>query len=84
MNLSDVIISRLIARRESLAITRTEAARRAGLSMNAPKLIEDGVNSPSLATVQKYAEGLGMRLECDEKPTRLVIRLIDGPVPRGK
>jgi len=73
------IIGRLRARREALEITRTEAARRSGLSPNAPKAIEDGPSSPSLATLEKYAVGLGMRIECDDKPTRLVVRLIDGP-----
>ena len=53
----------MISRRKLLAISQLDLAEMAGVSLATVKDIERGKGNPSLATVKKIIEVLGMEIE---------------------
>ena len=50
------------AARERLGLTQAEAARRCGMARQNWRRLERGASSPTVATLQRVAEGLGLEL----------------------
>jgi len=66
-NLADefAFLDEFLKARSAAGITQAEAAKRIGTTQSAIARLESGrgTHSPSLATLQKYANALGCRLE---------------------
>lgn len=60
-----LFIDQFLKARSAAGITQTEVAERIGTTQSAIARLESGggKHSPSLATLQKYAQALGCRLE---------------------
>jgi len=71
------ILDEFLKARSLAGITQAEAARRIGTTQSAIARLESGrgKHSPSLATLRKYANALGYRLE---------LRLLKAPYPRKR
>jgi transcriptional regulator with XRE-family HTH domain len=65
LNEEFAFIDQFLKARASAGITQTEVAERIGTTQSAIARLESGdkKHSPSLATLQKYAQALGCRLE---------------------
>jgi predicted transcriptional regulator len=57
------LIEELVAARARARLTQAELARRIGTTQSAIARLEGGGVSPSIATLQRYAEATGARLE---------------------
>lgn len=57
------VIEALVRARTEAGLTQTELARRVGTTQSAIARLEGGSVSPSLATLRRYAEATGTRLE---------------------
>jgi transcriptional regulator with XRE-family HTH domain len=60
--------NRLRGLRDAAGVTQQELAGRMGIAQPALSKIESGIHEPRLATLEKYAAGLGLTLQ----------RLLDG------
>ena len=58
----DKIISTIKERREILRITQDDLARHSGVGLRTLKQLESGKGNPTLSTIQKIANVLGMDL----------------------
>lgn len=65
------IIQTVKARRKYLNITQLDLSQMSGLSLATVKDIERGQGNPSLSTMQKICEVLGLDLLCEVKRTVL-------------
>jgi transcriptional regulator with XRE-family HTH domain len=65
LNEDFAFLDQFLKARATAGITQTEVAERIGTTQSAIARLEsgDGKHSPSLATLQKYAQALGCRLE---------------------
>ena len=61
----DEISELVLSTRESLGITQKELAERTGLTQANISKIECGACRPTISTLQKIADGFGMRLTVD-------------------
>ena len=68
MHLDD-IISTLRDRRAVLGVTQEELAEMSGVGLRTLKQIESGKGNPTLATLQKLADVLGMEITLRVKKT---------------
>lgn len=57
------LIEALIGARTKAKLSQAEVARRVGTTQSAIARLEGGGVSPSVATLRRYAEATGMRLE---------------------
>jgi len=57
------VAAELRRRRESLELSRNGLAQKAGISVQSVCFIENGVNSPSLATLLRICHALDTRVE---------------------
>jgi predicted transcriptional regulator len=57
------VIEALVRARTEAGLTQTELARRVGTTQSAIARLEGGSVSPSLATLRRYAEATGTRLQ---------------------
>ena len=62
------IMQALIDARAEAGITQTELSRRTGIAQTDISKLERGNGNPSLKTLKRLAEGLGMTLELKFKP----------------
>ena len=62
------IVQALIDARNEAGITQTELSRRTGIAQTDISKLERGNGNPSLKTLKRLAEGLGMTLELKFKP----------------
>ena len=62
------IMQALIDARNEAGITQTELSRRTGIAQTDISKLERGNGNPSLKTLKRLAEGLGMTLELKFKP----------------
>ena len=62
------IMQALIDARNEAGITQTELSRRTGIAQTDSSKLERGNGNPSLKTLKRLAEGLGMTLELKFKP----------------
>ncbi len=62
------IIQALIDARNEAGITQTELSKRTGIAQTDISKLERGNGNPSLKTLKRLAEGLGMTLELKFKP----------------
>ena len=62
------IMQALIDARTEAGITQTELSRRTGIAQTDISKLERGNGNPSLKTLKRLAEGLGMTLELKFKP----------------
>ena len=62
------IMQALIDARNEAGITQTELSRRTGIAQTDISKLESGNGNPSLKTLKRLAEGLGMTLELKFKP----------------
>jgi transcriptional regulator with XRE-family HTH domain len=65
-----VLIRQLKDRRESLQVTQDTLADISGVSLRALKLLESGKGNPTLETLSKLAEALGLELSLQLKTNR--------------
>jgi DNA-binding XRE family transcriptional regulator len=63
------LISQVKQRREELQVTQETLAEIAGVGLRTLKQFESGKGNPTLQTVSKLAEALGMKLNLQVKPT---------------
>jgi DNA-binding XRE family transcriptional regulator len=59
------VIEALISARTKAKLTQSELAQRIGTTQSAIARLEGGRVSPSLATLRRYAEATGARLQID-------------------
>ena len=59
------VIEALIRARTKAKLTQSELAQRSGTTQSAIARLEGGRVSPSLATLRRYAEATGARLQID-------------------
>ena len=64
----DTILQQLKARRNELQVTQETLADLSGVSLRALKQLESGKGNPTLETLSKLADALGMRLSLEVKP----------------
>ncbi|WP_374624222.1 helix-turn-helix domain-containing protein [Devosia sp.] len=57
------VIEALVRARTGAGLTQTELAKRIGTTQSAIARLEGGGTSPSLATLRRYAEATGTRLQ---------------------
>jgi len=57
------VIEALVKARMNAGLTQTELARRIGTTQSAIARLEGGGTSPSLATLRRYAEATGTKLQ---------------------
>lgn len=62
------IMQALIDARNEAGITQTELSRRTGIAQTDISKLERGNGNPSLKTLKRLADGLGMTLELKFKP----------------
>ena len=62
------IMQALIDSRNEAGITQTELSKRTGIAQTDISKLERGNGNPSLKTLKRLAEGLGMTLELKFKP----------------
>ena len=62
------IMQALIDARKETGITQTELSKRTGIAQTDISKLERGNGNPSLKTLKRLAEGLGMTLELKFKP----------------
>ena len=62
------IMQALIDARNEAGITQTELSKRTGIAQTDISKLERGNGNPSLKTLKRLAEGLGMTLELKFKP----------------
>ena len=65
-----VLIKQLKDRRESLQVTQDTLAEISGVSLRALKQLESGKGNPTLETLSKLAEALGLELSLQLKTNR--------------
>jgi len=65
-----VLIKQLKDRRESLQVTQDTLADISGVSLRALKQLESGKGNPTLETLGKLAEALGLELSLQLKTNR--------------
>jgi transcriptional regulator with XRE-family HTH domain len=65
-----VLIKQLKDRRESLQVTQDTLADISGVSLRALKQLESGKGNPTLDTLSKLAEALGLELSLQLKTNR--------------
>jgi transcriptional regulator with XRE-family HTH domain len=65
-----VLIRQLKDRRESLQVTQDTLADISGVSLRALKQLESGKGNPTLETLSKLAEALGLELSLQLKTNR--------------
>ncbi|MBR5789392.1 MAG: helix-turn-helix transcriptional regulator [Lachnospiraceae bacterium] len=63
------IIQAMIDARKELNITQKELSERTGITQADISRIENGTRNPSLSMVKRLAEGLGMQISIEFKPT---------------
>ena len=63
----DSIIKQLKARREALQVTQAMLAELSGVSLRALKQFESGKGNPTLETLSKLADALGMEVNLQVK-----------------
>ena len=63
------IIQAMIDARKELNITQKELSERTGITQADISRIESGTRNPSLSMVKRLAEGLGMQISIEFKPT---------------
>jgi DNA-binding XRE family transcriptional regulator len=63
------LIAQVKQRREELQVTQETLAEIAGVGLRTLKQFESGKGNPTLQTVSKLAEALGMELNLQVKPT---------------
>ena len=70
-------LDEVLKARAEAGLTQAEVAARVGTTQSAIARLESGAqkHSPSIATLQRYAQALGYRLE---------IRLVKGQAPAGR
>ncbi len=59
------LIQRLKARREQLGVTQEQLAELAGVSLRTIKALDSGKGNPTLSTLVKLADVLGMELKLE-------------------
>ncbi|MCF8201584.1 MAG: helix-turn-helix domain-containing protein [Crocinitomicaceae bacterium] len=64
------LIKQLKDRRESLQVTQDTLAEISGVSLRALKQLESGKGNPTLETLSKLAEALGLELSLQLKTNR--------------
>lgn len=64
----ETILQQLKARRNELQVTQETLADLSGVSLRALKQLESGKGNPTLETLSKLADALGMRLSLEVKP----------------
>lgn len=57
------IIQAMIDARRQSGLTQKELAQRAGMTQSDISRLENGSGNPSIRTLQRLAEGMGMRLQ---------------------
>lgn len=62
------VIEALVKARTEAGLTQTEVARRIGTTQSAIARLEGGGTSPSLATLRRYAEATGTKLQVSLVP----------------
>ena len=67
----DSIIKQLKARREALQVTQVMLAELSGVSLRALKQFESGKGNPTLETLSKLADALGMEVNLQVKTPKL-------------
>ena len=67
----DEIIKQLKARREALQVTQAMLADLSGVSLRALKQFESGKGNPTLETLTKLADALGMKVSLQVKKPKL-------------
>ncbi|MEX1190792.1 MAG: helix-turn-helix transcriptional regulator [Brumimicrobium sp.] len=65
------IIKQLKARREALQVTQVMLADLSGVSLRALKQFESGKGNPTLETLSKLADALGMEVNLQVKTPKL-------------
>lgn len=65
------IVKTIRTRRKYLNITQVDLSQMSGLSLATVKDIERGQGNPSLATIRRICEVLGLELSCEVKQTVL-------------
>lgn len=65
------IIKQLKARREALQVTQAMLAELSGVSLRALKQFESGKGNPTLETLSKLADALGMEVNLQVKTPKL-------------
>ena len=63
------IIQAIIDARKTVGMTQKELAERTGIAQGDISKLETGSANPSLKTLQRLAEGMGMRLKLEFVPT---------------
>lgn len=63
------IINALIEARKSQNLTQKDLSVRTGITQADISRIENGTRNPSLAMLKRLAEGLGMQLKLEFRPT---------------
>jgi transcriptional regulator with XRE-family HTH domain len=67
----DSIIKQIKARREALQVTQVMLAELSGVSLRALKQFESGKGNPTLETLSKLANALGMEVSLQVKTPKL-------------
>lgn len=67
----EIIIKQLKARREALQVTQAMLADLSGVSLRALKQFESGKGNPTLETLSKLSEALGMEVRLQVKTPTL-------------
>ncbi len=67
----DTIITSLKKRREILNVTQAYLAELSGVGLRTLKAIESGKGNPTVATLSKLADVLGLELKLDVKQIKL-------------
>lgn len=67
----DRVIKQLKARREALQVTQAMLAELSGVSLRALKQFESGKGNPTLETLSKLADALGMEVNLQVKTLQL-------------
>ncbi len=63
----------LKTRREKLGLSKNSLAQKAGVSVQSVSFIEDGVNSPSVSTLLRFCDALGLPPEKVFREARKVV-----------
>lgn len=67
----DSIIKQIKARREALQVTQVMLAELSGVSLRALKQFESGKGNPTLETLSKLANAMGMEVSLQVKTPKL-------------